>query len=187
VFKTTVAAGTPPLSHTKEQFQRRDLCTSDTQQPVLQFCTTTVGLVPVCAAASVPTAPLGATTILWAPSPYTNTSNTLLSPGHFSLAFLTVLSMTHPSSKAASVMGNPAKITWPVTITPFYPRISTGKHVKHFARHTRSVELPLPLSTVDPPTSPGTYAHFNDMDSFVGKDTHNAQFKSTDGDTDNDH
>jgi hypothetical protein len=54
------------------------------------------------------------------------------------------------------------------------------------ARHIRPVELPLPLSTTDPPTSPATYAHFNGMDSFVGKDTHNAQFKGNDGDTDHD-
>ena len=54
------------------------------------------------------------------------------------------------------------------------------------ARHIRPVELPLPLSTTDPPTSPATYAHFNGTECFVGKDTHNAQFKGNDGDTDHD-
>jgi len=54
------------------------------------------------------------------------------------------------------------------------------------ARHIRPVELPLPLSTTDPPTSPATYAHFNGTESFVCKDTHNAQFKGNDGDTDHD-
>jgi hypothetical protein len=48
------------------------------------------------------------------------------------------------------------------------------------ARHIRPVELPLPLSTTDPPTSLATYAHFNGMHSFVGKDTHNAQFNDND-------
>ena len=38
------------------------------------------------------------------------------------------------------------------------------------ARHIRPVELPLPLSTTDPPTSPATYAHFNGTESFVGND-----------------
>ena len=54
------------------------------------------------------------------------------------------------------------------------------------ARHIRPVELPLPLSTTDPPTSPATYGHLNGIDSFVGKDTHNAQFKGNDGDTEHD-
>jgi len=54
------------------------------------------------------------------------------------------------------------------------------------ARHIRPVELPLQLSTTDPPTSPAIYAHFNGMDNFVGKDTHNAQSKGNDGDTDHD-
>ena len=54
------------------------------------------------------------------------------------------------------------------------------------ARHIRPVELPLPLSTTDPPTSPATYCHLNGIDSFVGNDTHNAQYKGNDGDTDHD-
>ena len=53
-------------------------------------------------------------------------------------------------------------------------------------RHIRPVELPLPLSTTDPPTSPATYCHLNGIDSFVGNDTHNAQYKGNDGDTDHD-
>ena len=52
------------------------------------------------------------------------------------------------------------------------------------ARHIRPVELPLPLSTTDPPTSPATYAHFNegnfDGNDNDGNDDDAAQYNGSD-------
>ena len=48
----------------------------------------------------------------------------------------------------------------------------------------RPVELPLPLSTTDPPTSPATYAHFNegnfDGNDNDGNDDDAAQYNGSD-------
>ena len=56
------------------------------------------------------------------------------------------------------------------------------------ARHIRPVELPLPLSTTDPPTSPATYGHLNgfdgegnfDGDDNDGNDDDAAQYNGSD-------
>jgi hypothetical protein len=70
--------------------------------------------------------------------------------------------------------------------------IYTPKHVsrssprKYLCPSHQPVELPLPLSTTDPPICPTTCANFNVRDRFVGKDTHTAQFKGNGGGTDHD-
>ena len=76
VFKKTVAAGTPTLWHTEEQFHTQGPLAIDDRPPALQFCR----LVPCvrsafCLATARPPVPQGATTISRHPAPTTSTSD----------------------------------------------------------------------------------------------------------------
>ncbi len=191
VIISTVAAGSRAPGQAKELILSRDLCVIS-EQPVRRNCAPPS--VELCFRETLlsPTSPQGEPTNTARPHAPKNHASDANFPGDICSRHIIIVRACLSPSFHESYFSSPS---WEQEL--FRHRTYGENHTMSntllcylpgdiSARHIRPVELPVPLSTTDPPTSPATYAHFNGMDNFVGKDTHNAQFKGNDGDTDHD-
>ena len=192
VIISTVAAGSRVPGQAKELILCRGLCAVDPEKHVRRNCAPpSVDLsFPATSLVAAPS-PQGEPTNAWPHVPKNPASNAIF-PGDIYPRHIIIVRACLSPSFHESYFSPPS---WEQEL--FRHRTYGENHTMsntllcHLpgdisARHIRSVEFPLPLSTTDPPTSPATYGHLNGIDSFVGKDTHNAQFKGNDGDTEHD-